>query len=184
MLAGFCSCPAAGDRGRGAAGRRTQTVVVDPVLRRIVVEDKTVLSGTKRREIAFGEVSGISIGYQEEVELRADLLSRAEADERAGVSSVRTWALLSGSGQQVHGRDLAAATAGVHVGMKQILCYGDSNTWGATPPTTRGALSGRSAGPASCRGSWATTSTSWRRGSRAERRCTTTRCRRAGVGGS
>ena len=50
----------------GAAGllvSGTQTVVVDPVLRRIVVEDKTVLSGTKRREIAFGEVTGISIGY-------------------------------------------------------------------------------------------------------------------------
>ena len=41
----------------------TQTVVVDPVLRRIVVEDKTVLGGAKRREIAFGEVTGISIGY-------------------------------------------------------------------------------------------------------------------------
>jgi hypothetical protein len=50
----------------GAAGllvSGTQTVVVDPVLRRIVVEDKTVLSGAKRREIAFGEVTGISIGY-------------------------------------------------------------------------------------------------------------------------
>ncbi len=41
----------------------TQTEVVDSVLRRIAVEDKTVLSGTKRREIAFGEVSEISIGY-------------------------------------------------------------------------------------------------------------------------
>ena len=50
----------------GAAGllvSGTQTVVVDPVLRRIVVEDKTVLSGAKRREIAFGEVTGIFIGY-------------------------------------------------------------------------------------------------------------------------
>jgi hypothetical protein len=50
----------------GAAGllvSGTQTVVVDPVLRRIVVEDKTVLSGAKRREIAFGEVTGITIGY-------------------------------------------------------------------------------------------------------------------------
>jgi hypothetical protein len=50
----------------GAAGllvSGTQTVVVDPLLRRIVVEDKTVLSGAKTREIAFGEVTGISIGY-------------------------------------------------------------------------------------------------------------------------
>jgi hypothetical protein len=50
----------------GAAGllvSGTQTVVVDPVLRRIVVEDKTVLSGAKRREIGFGEVTGISVGY-------------------------------------------------------------------------------------------------------------------------
>ena len=50
----------------GAAGllvSGTQTVVVDPALRRIVVEDKTVLSGTKRREIAFGEVTAVSIGY-------------------------------------------------------------------------------------------------------------------------
>jgi hypothetical protein len=50
----------------GAAGllvSGTQTVVVDPVLRRIVVEDKTVLGGAKRREIAFGEVSGVPIGY-------------------------------------------------------------------------------------------------------------------------
>jgi hypothetical protein len=47
----------------GAAGllvSGTQTVVVDPALRRIVVEDKTVLSGAKRRETGFGEVSGIS----------------------------------------------------------------------------------------------------------------------------
>ena len=50
----------------GAAGLLvggTQTVVVDPALRRIVVEDKTVFRGTTRREIAFGEVTGISIGY-------------------------------------------------------------------------------------------------------------------------
>ena len=50
----------------GAAGllvSGTQTVIVDPALRRIVVEDKTVFSGRKRREIAFGEVTGISIGY-------------------------------------------------------------------------------------------------------------------------
>lgn len=50
----------------GAAGllvSGTQTVVVDPVLRRIVVEDTTVMSGAKRREIGFGEVTGISVGY-------------------------------------------------------------------------------------------------------------------------
>ena len=40
----------------------TQTVVVDPVLRRIVVDDKTLL-GAKTREIAFYEVSDISVGY-------------------------------------------------------------------------------------------------------------------------
>ncbi len=40
----------------------TQTVVVDPVLRRIVVDDRTLLGG-KTREIAFGEVSDISVGY-------------------------------------------------------------------------------------------------------------------------
>jgi hypothetical protein len=50
----------------GAAGllvSGSQTVVVDPVLRCIVVEDKTVLGGAKRREIGFGDVTGISIGY-------------------------------------------------------------------------------------------------------------------------
>ena len=40
----------------------TQTVVVDPVLRRIVVDDKTLL-GAKTRQIAFSEVSDISVGY-------------------------------------------------------------------------------------------------------------------------
>ena len=51
----------------GAAGllvTGSQTVVVDPVLRRIVVKDKTLLGGSKTREIAFGEVRDVSIGYQ------------------------------------------------------------------------------------------------------------------------
>ncbi len=50
----------------GAAGLvvgGTQTVVVDPILRRIVVEDKKTLGGATRREIGFGEVTGVSIGY-------------------------------------------------------------------------------------------------------------------------
>jgi hypothetical protein len=49
--------------GAGLMVGGTQTVVVDPVLRRIVVEDKKALGGTKRREIGFGEVTGISIGH-------------------------------------------------------------------------------------------------------------------------
>jgi hypothetical protein len=63
MLAGFLlgvMLLAIGAAGLLVSG--TQTVVVDPVLRRIVVEDKTVLRGGKRREIAFGEVTGVSIG--------------------------------------------------------------------------------------------------------------------------
>ena len=49
----------------GAAGLvvgGTQTVIVDPILRRIVVEDKKTLGGATRREIGFGEVAGVSIG--------------------------------------------------------------------------------------------------------------------------
>jgi hypothetical protein len=41
----------------------SQTVTVDPVLRRIVVDDRTLLGG-KTREIAFAEIRDISIGYQ------------------------------------------------------------------------------------------------------------------------
>jgi hypothetical protein len=41
----------------------TQTVTVDPVLRRIVVDDRRLI-GAGTREIAFAEISDISIGYQ------------------------------------------------------------------------------------------------------------------------
>jgi hypothetical protein len=41
----------------------TQTALVDRALRRIAVEDKKMLGGSKRREIGFGEVTGLSIGY-------------------------------------------------------------------------------------------------------------------------
>jgi hypothetical protein len=41
----------------------TQTVTVDPSLRRVVVEDRTVL-GLKTREIAFAEIADIGVGYQ------------------------------------------------------------------------------------------------------------------------
>ena len=41
--------------------------------------------------------------------------------------------------------------------MRQILCYGDSNTWGSRPGGRHAAASrGRSAGPACCSASWAT----------------------------
>ena len=49
--------------GAGLAVAGMQTVTVDPVLRRIVVDDRTLL-GAKTREIAFAEVRDISIGYQ------------------------------------------------------------------------------------------------------------------------
>jgi hypothetical protein len=39
-----------------------QTVIVDPKARRITVEDATRF-GTKSRSIAFGEVTGVSVGY-------------------------------------------------------------------------------------------------------------------------
>ena len=68
-----------------------------------------------------------SIGYRDP----EAVLPRPEADQRAGVSRART--VLPGREQPGHGRDLATAAPGVHVGMKQILCYGDSNTWGADP---------------------------------------------------
>ena len=51
--------------GIGVAGllaTGTQTVTVDPSLRRIVVEDRT-LFGEKTREIGFAQVSAVSVGY-------------------------------------------------------------------------------------------------------------------------
>ena len=50
----------------GAAGllvAGAQTVTVDPVLRRIVVDDRTLL-GARTREISFSEIGDVSIGYQ------------------------------------------------------------------------------------------------------------------------
>jgi hypothetical protein len=49
----------------GVAGFLTsgkQTVIIDPKARRITVEDTTRF-GTKTRSIAFGEVTGVSVGY-------------------------------------------------------------------------------------------------------------------------
>jgi hypothetical protein len=50
-----------GAAGLAVAG--TQTITVDHVLRRIAVDDRTLL-GAKTREIGFTEISDISIGYQ------------------------------------------------------------------------------------------------------------------------
>jgi hypothetical protein len=64
MLAGFllgALLLVIGVAGLVVAG--TQTVTVDPVLRRIVVDDRTLL-GSKTREIAFTEISDVAIGYQ------------------------------------------------------------------------------------------------------------------------
>jgi hypothetical protein len=64
MLAGFLLgvlLLVIGTAGLAVAG--TQTVTVDPACRRIVVEDRTLL-GARTREIAFSEISDVSIGYQ------------------------------------------------------------------------------------------------------------------------
>jgi hypothetical protein len=49
--------------GAGLVVAGTQTVTVDPALRRILVEDRTLL-GLKTREIAFAEIGDVGIGYQ------------------------------------------------------------------------------------------------------------------------
>jgi hypothetical protein len=64
MLAGFLLgvlLLVIGIAGLAVAG--TQTVTVDRVCRRIVVEDRTLV-GAKTREVAFMEIREISIGYQ------------------------------------------------------------------------------------------------------------------------
>ena len=64
MLAGFLLgvlLLGIGLAGLAVTGR--QTVTVDPALRRIVVEDRTLI-GAKTREIAFADVGDIAIGFQ------------------------------------------------------------------------------------------------------------------------
>jgi hypothetical protein len=63
MLAGFLLgvlLLVIGLAGVAVTGR--QTVTVDPALRRIVVEDRTLI-GSKTREIAFAEIGDIAIGF-------------------------------------------------------------------------------------------------------------------------
>ena len=55
------------------------------------------------------------------------------AGGQAGVSSVRTRTRLHRGERPRDGKGLATTTSGVHGLMKQILCYGDSNTWGTDP---------------------------------------------------
>ena len=64
MLAGLPSRRApAGHRRRRPGGRRHADRDGRPRVRRIVVDDRTLL-GAKTREIAFAEIRDISIGYQ------------------------------------------------------------------------------------------------------------------------
>ena len=71
-----------------------QTVIVDPMARRIIIEDKTQF-GRKIRSIGFNEIIDIGIGYLgKRSNLCQLLLSCSQTEKRQGIPAVRTGTFL------------------------------------------------------------------------------------------